>query len=204
LHETAIDELTSRQRTETRLLAEYEACRLSCEQYQNQSLQHIERCRTLEDAQGQMINETNQFRSQLAVTSQLAKDQATHIIDLERRLMQANELIKTASQRQVSLEQQLRDIQLTSQKNSSTFDDQMKHQEEQLTERDNRIHTLEVSNNLLRDEIKSLQGNYEHLTSVSFVKEQAMETLQTELNQCRTENESVRINHQIHELTKQE
>ncbi len=68
--------------------------------------------------------EENRLRSQLAVTIQFAKDQASQIVDLERRLMQANDIAKKSHERQLFLEQQLRDSTLTSEKHLKSLQGQ--------------------------------------------------------------------------------
>jgi chromosome segregation ATPase len=95
---------------------QYGVYRSLSNEYQRESLEYAQRCRTLENVHAKTLNELNQIRSQLNVTKQLTIDQATHIVDLERRLMKSNELIKTANQQKLSLEQQLRDLNLTFEK----------------------------------------------------------------------------------------
>jgi len=110
---------------ENKLRTEYDACRSLCSQYQAEALQFAERCRTLEDAHTQLTSESNQIRSQLAVTSQLSKDQATQLVDLERRLMQTSEALKTAGVRQIQLETQLRDSRLSTEKHQTSLQSQL-------------------------------------------------------------------------------
>ena len=180
-------ELSSRQRSESKLLAEYDACRALCEQYQNESLQSAERCRTLEDAQGQIVNETSQYRSQLAVTSQLIKDQATQIIDLERRLMQSNEQSKLANHRQATLEQILRDLRLTSEKHQMSAQGLAESQLKQIADQSERIQGLESSNASLKQEIKSLYGDNECLAQMSQRDKDLSQELQDQLQELREE-----------------
>ncbi|CAF0936499.1 unnamed protein product [Rotaria sordida] len=192
-HKTAIDELSSRQQLESKLRTEYDACRSLCNQYQAESLQYAERCRTLEDSHGKTLNETNQIRSQLAITSQLTKDQATQIIDLERRLMQSNELTKTSNQRQTLLEQQIRDFRLTAEKNQVLIQTHIDTYSKQSTQKDDEINALKITNNLLQEEINSLKINNESLSLVSKQDNELTQTLQNELDQLyeqrRIENE---------------
>ncbi|CAF3170317.1 unnamed protein product [Rotaria socialis] len=185
-HKVAIDTLSSREQLESKLRAEYDKCRSLCNQYQTESLQHAERCCTVEDSLARVSNEANQIRSQLAITSQLAKDQATQIVDLQRRLMQADELSKSANQRQALLEQQLRDLRLTSEKNQTQLDAYAK----QITEKDEQIIDLQTNNNLLQEKSSSLKADYES----SVIAGKRNEELQRQIDQLseehRIENES--------------
>ncbi|CAM4942623.1 unnamed protein product [Rotaria socialis] len=185
-HKVAIDTLSSREQLEYKLRAEYDKCRSLCNQYQTESLQHAERCCTVEDSLARVSNEANQIRSQLAITSQLAKDQATQIVDLQRRLMQADELSKSANQRQALLEQQLRDLRLTSEKNQTQLDAYAK----QITEKDEQIIDLQTNNNLLQEKSSSLKADYES----SVIAGKRNEELQRQIDQLseehRIENES--------------
>ena len=194
-HNAAIAELSSRQRSESKLVAEYDQCRAQCEQYQTEALQHAERCRTLEDAQGQILTEANQYRSQLAVTSQLIKDQATQIIDLERRLMQSSDLSKSSNQRQAVLEQQLRDLRLTSEKYQMSAQAQLESQTAQIAEQAERIQQLELANASLKEQIKSLYGDNEALAVMSKRDQDYARDLEEQLDelreQHRIENEAV-------------
>ncbi|CAF2265531.1 unnamed protein product [Rotaria magnacalcarata] len=185
-HKTAIDELSSRQQLESKLRAEYDKCRSLCNQYQTESLQHAERCRTSEDSHARVLNEANQIRSQLAITSQLTKDQATQIIDLQRRLMQADELSKSANQRQALLEQQLRDLSLTSEKNQKQLDTYAK----QITEKDEQIIALQTTNNLLQEESNSLKADYKSSVIVGKRNEELQQQIDQLSEQHRIENES--------------
>jgi hypothetical protein len=69
--------------------------------------------------------EENRLRAQLAITTQFAMDQASQIVDLERRLIQANDLAKKSNERQLLLEQQLRDFTLTSEKHLRSLQGQL-------------------------------------------------------------------------------
>ncbi|CAF2418933.1 unnamed protein product [Rotaria sp. Silwood2] len=192
-HKTAIDELSLRQQSESKLHTEYDACRSLCNQYQAESLQHAERCRTLEDSHAKALNETNQIRSQLAITSQLTKDQATQIIDLERRLMQSNELTKTSNHRQTLLEQQVRDLRLISEKSQASIQTQIDTYLKQVTQKDDEINALKTINNSLHEEINSLKLDNESLSLASKQDKELAQTLQQRLDQLseqhRLENE---------------
>jgi hypothetical protein len=195
-HKIAIGELSSRQQSELKLRNEYDACRSLCAQYQSECLQHAERCRTLEDAHTQVLNDAKQIRSQLAVTSQLTKDQATQVIDLERRLMQSNELSKTANQRQSLLEQQLRDLRLTSEKHQISSQAQLDNYSKQVAEKDEHINKLQADNDLLKDEIHSLQANNELSQELQQQLDQLREQhrLENELKQNEIESLQTQIN----------
>jgi chromosome segregation ATPase len=185
-HKAAVEELTSRQRSESKLRTDYEACVALCSQHQAESVQHAERCVALENNNKQIMSEATQVRSQLAVTSQLAKDQATQIICLERRLMQSEELIKSSNQRQVLLEQQIRDLRLTHEKHQMSIQGQINEYKRKISE----INALETANNLLQEEIKLLSEENERL----IITTEKDKELQQEIDQLhehhRIENES--------------
>jgi hypothetical protein len=143
----------------------------------------------LETAHNHILSDTNQIRSQLAVTSQLTKDQATQIIDLERRLMQSNELLKTSSQRQALLEQQLRDLRLTSEKHQLSMQGQLDEQSKQAIQREDQIIALESINNLLKEELNSLKVDNEYLSSIAKQDKDLAEELHRKYQE---ENEMVR------------
>jgi ABC-type phosphate transport system auxiliary subunit len=143
----------------------------------------------LETAHNHILSDTNQIRSQLAVTSQLTKDQATQIIDLERRLMQSNELLKTSSQRQALLEQQLRDLRLTSEKHQLSMQGQLDEQSKQVIQREDQIIALESINNLLKEELNSLKADNEYLSSMAKQDKDLAEELHRKYQE---ENEMVR------------
>jgi len=155
-------------------------------------MEHAERCRVLEAAQAHILSDANQTRSQLAVTSQLTKDQATQIIDLERRLMQSNELSKTSNQRQALLEQQLRDLRLTSEKYQLSMQGQLDEQSKQAIQREDQIIALESINNLLKEELNSLKADNEYLSSISKQDKDSVEQLQELHRKYQEENEMVR------------
>jgi len=146
----------------------------------------------LETAHNHILSDTNQIRSQLAVTSQLTKDQATQIIDLERRLMQSNELSKTSNQRQALLEQQLRDLRLTSEKYQLSMQGQLDEQSKQAIQREDQIIALESINNLLKEELNSLKADNEYLSSISKQDKDSVEQLQELHRKYQEENEMVR------------
>jgi len=155
-------------------------------------MEHAERCRVLEAAQAHILSDASQIRSQLAVTSQLTKDQATQIIDLERRLMQSNELSKSSNQRQALLEQQLRDLRLTSEKQQLSMQGQLDEYSKQAIQHQNQIIAFETTNNLLKEEINSLKADNEYLSSIAQQNKDLVEQLQQLKEQHQKENEMVR------------
>lgn len=178
---------------ESNLRAQFDTCQKLCEQYQSDSLRHAERSRTLEDAHAQVSNDATQLRSQLAVTSQLTKDQATQIIALERQLMQSNELAKVSNQRQLSLEQQLRDLRFTSEKHQLSTEGQLKECAKLIQQKTNQLETLEKDNQSLREEIDSLRADNERLTEQTEADKSTIKDLSEELSTKHAEYEAVRI-----------
>ncbi|UJR32918.1 hypothetical protein I4U23_020379 [Adineta vaga] len=188
-HQRAIDELLSRQKFELNLRAELDACQKLCTKYQGDSLENAERCRTLEETYTQMSNDANQLRSQLAVTSQFAKDQATQIINLERQLIQSNELAKTSNQRQTTLEQQIRDLRLTSEKHHLSMEGQLIQSNELAKTSNQREATLEQQIRDLR-----LTSEKHHLSMEGQLNEYSQQIKQQaeHIHALETENEAIK------------
>jgi hypothetical protein len=182
-NKTALDELSSRQQSEIKLRSDYDACRALCNKYQSEVSEFVDRCRILEEAQASSLADTNQARSQLAVTTQLAKEQATQVIDLERRLMQANEVYKTSTQRQTLLEQQLRDSRLASEKNQLNMQTQIEDYIKQTVQSQDQIHALETTNNLLKDELNTVKNDNEYLLTITKQEKDANDELKQKLQQ---------------------
>ena len=178
---------------ESNLRVQFDTCQKLCEQYQSDSLRYAERSRTLEDAHAQVSNDAAQLRSQLAVTSQLTKDQATQIIGLERQLMQSNELAKASNQRQLSLEQQLRDLRLTSEKHQLSTEGQLNEYKTLIKQNTDQIETLAKDNNSLREEVNSLRANNGRLAEQSEADKATIKDLTEQLDRQHAENEAVRI-----------
>lgn len=82
----------------------------------NECLQNADRCRTLEDTNAKHLEEIARMRSQMNALTQFTIGQASKIVDLERRLIQADQLLKKSNEEKLALEQRLRDLQLTSEK----------------------------------------------------------------------------------------
>jgi chromosome segregation ATPase len=192
LRKVAVDELSARQQAEAKLRTEYDASRSLCSQFQAEAAQHADRCRTLEEAQAHILTDTNQIRSRLAVTSQLTKEQATQIVDLERRLMQSDDLSKTSNQRQALLEQQIRDLRLTSDKYQMAMQNQVEYSK-QNAQREDQMNALETANNLLKEELTSVKADNECLTLMAKQEKDLVEDLRQQLGQLkekhREENE---------------
>lgn len=186
-HRNALDELEARKQTQEKILEEFEKIRLLSEEYHRDALQYAERCRTLEDAQTKLGQEATQTRSQLAVTSQLVKDQATQIIDLEHRLMQSSEIMKTTNQRLTTAEQQARDQKLTAEKRLLSLEGEnqhLKNENQRLIEEnhelimkiENQRETVEQS----RRQLERSDGDYS--AAVNQIKE-----LQKQIDEARAE-----------------
>jgi hypothetical protein len=192
-HKVAIDELASRKSLEAKLRIEHDACRALCNQYQSESLQFAERCRTLEDSHTKLTNEANQLRSQLSTAAQLTDEQVTKIVEIEKRLLQSNELLKSAQQYQLKLEQQLRDVHLTTEKHHLSMQAQLDAYTKQSSQQENQIHALETANSLLKEELNSIKSDNKFLLSMTKQDKMVTKELQQhidELNeQYRLENE---------------
>lgn len=191
-----IDELSNRQRIEGKLRTEYDACRSLCHQYQSESLQNAERCRTLEESNAQLSHEVNKIRSQLSATTQLTDEQNLQILDFEKRLIQSNELLKSAHQYQAQLEQQLRDVRLTTEKYQISMQAQLDAYTKQASQQENQIHALESANHLLKDELNTMKTDNTFLLTMAKQDKQITQELQREIEELneehRLENEEVR------------
>lgn len=159
-------------------------------------MQHAQRCQTLEEAPVQLAHENNLLRSQLAVTLQLTKDQATQIIDLERRLMQSNELSKTSNQRHTLLEQQLRDLRLTTEKHQLSMQAQLSAYLQQTAGQTHEIQTLESANLALKEELMACREKNDRLLAASQQDKELEREVRQQLDQIHeqysVENASVR------------
>ncbi len=160
-------------------------------------MEYADRCRTLEEAQAKILYDINQVRNQLTVQSQFTKDQATQIVELERRIIQSDELNKTSNQRQATLERQLRDYRLTVEKHEMSMQGQLEEFSRLKIQQEDQIRALETANQLLKEEILSLKADNECLILKSNQDKDLVEDLQQQLHalqeQKRHENESVRI-----------
>jgi len=68
------------------------------------------------------------------------------------------------NQRQIQLEQQLRDTRLTSDKHQINMQAQLDAYSKQCSQQDNQINALETANNLLKNELNLLQDENTNLT----------------------------------------
>jgi hypothetical protein len=187
-HKTVIDEITYHQQLEAKLRSEYDASQSLCNQYQAELAQYADRCRILEETQAKIVHEASQVRNQLAVQSQFTKDQATQIVDLERRLMQSDELSKSSNQRQVLLEQQMRDFRLTAEKYQLSMQGQLEEFEKQTTQRDDQINALNTTNQLFKEELVSIKSDNECLVLKSNEEKELIQELQQQLDQEREQH----------------
>ncbi|CAF1394300.1 unnamed protein product [Adineta steineri] len=208
-HKTAIDELSSRQQLETNLRSQFDACQSLCAQYKADSLQHAQRCQTLENGRTQLETEANQLRSRLAVTTQLVQDQATQITGLERQLMQSNESALTSSQRHAMLEQQMHEILITAEKHQKTIEAQLNAYSKQVAQQTEHIERLENTNDLLQEELASIKADNEHLKTISKHDNDLTDGLQQQLDLVLIENESTKnemesLRNQLDEMNAQQ
>jgi len=187
-HKATIDELATRQRLETKLRTEYDGCRSLCNQYQSEALQFAERCRALEDSNTQLSNEANKLRSQISMTTQITEEQKLQILDFEKRLLQSNESLKTANQYQTQLEQQLRDLRLTTEKYQKSMQGQLDAYVKQSSQQENQILALESANNLLKDELNSIKNDNAFLLTMAKQDKQLTKELQQQIKDLNEEH----------------
>ncbi|CAF3272882.1 unnamed protein product [Rotaria sp. Silwood2] len=181
-HKVAIDELSSRQRLEAKLRKEYDVCRTLCNQYQTESLQFAERCRILEDLNTQLSNEEDKLLSELSIKTKLNEEQSIQMTDYEKRLLQSNELLKAANKYQSQLEQQLRDLRLTTEKYQMSMQGQIDAYTKQASQQENQIHALETANSLLKEELNSVKTDNTFLLTMAKQDKQLTNELQQQIN----------------------
>ncbi|CAF1411568.1 unnamed protein product [Adineta steineri] len=181
-HKATIDELSTRQHLEAKLRAEYDTCQALCSQYQSESLHFAERYRTFEDSNAQLSNEVTKLRSQLSISTQLTNEQLVQIKDFEKRLLQSNELLKSANQYKNQLEQQLRDLRLTTEKYQISMQAQLDAYTKQSSQQENQINALETANSLLKDELNSLKADNTFLLTMANDDKQLIKDLQKKIN----------------------
>jgi hypothetical protein len=126
----------------------------------------------------QLSNESNKLRSQLSITTQLTEEQQLQILDFEKRLLQSNESLKSAHQYQNQLEQQLRDLRLTTEKYQISMQAQLDAYTKQASQQENQIHALESSNCLLKDELNSMKTDNTFLLTMAKQDKQLNKELQ--------------------------
>ena len=191
-HKTTIDELASRQRIEEKLRSEFEASTNLCLQYQNESLRFAERCRALEDSHTQLTAEHNRLRSQLASSNQLVDEQTIQIVELEKSLINSNEALKTSAQYQNQLEQQLRDLRLSTEKYQKSIQNQLDAFTKQASQQENQIHALQTANSLLKEELKTVNDDKTFL--LTMIEEDKLQSkgFHDEIQQVQMENVEVR------------
>jgi hypothetical protein len=110
--------------------------------------------------------------------------------------MQSSELSKSSNQRQTLLEQQLRDLRLTSEKQQVSMQAQLDEYLKQNIQREDQINALETMNSLLKEELNSVKNDNESLLLASEQDKDLRQELQQQLEklqeQYREENELVR------------
>ena len=153
-----------------------------CSQYQEESLQFAERCRALEDSSTQLSNETNKLRSQLSIAKQYTEEQQLQILEFEKRLLQSNESLKSAHQYQAQVEQQLRDLRLTTEKCQITMQAELDAYTKQASQQENQIHALESANHLLKDELNAVKTDNTLLSAMAKQDKKTAKDLQEHIN----------------------
>ncbi|CAF2133636.1 unnamed protein product [Rotaria magnacalcarata] len=181
-HKATIEELSSRQRSETKLRREYDACRSLCNQYQTEAKQFAERSRALEDLNIKLSDERNQLSSHFSSTMKLNEEQAIEINDLKKHVSDSDELLKAANQYQCQLEQQLRDLRLTAEKYRIAMQGQIDAYAKQASQQVNQIHALESVNNLLKEELNTVKADNTFLLTMAKQDKQLTNELQQQMD----------------------
>lgn len=182
-HKATIEELSTRQRLEAKLRAEYDACRALCNQYQSEALQFAERCRVVEETNAKLSTENNRLRSQMTMSKQLVEEQNVQILDLEKHLSESSDALKAANQYQTQLEQQLRDLRLTNEKYQLSMQGQVDIYTKQISQQEDQLHALESANSLLKEELNSMKNDNIFLVSMTKQDKHVAKELQQEIQQ---------------------
>lgn len=190
-HKATINELAARKQLEEKLRTEHDACLILCNQYKDESLQFAERCRELEEAKDELENDYARLQSQTLANVQVKNEQLAKINDLEKRLAKSTDLVKTANQYQLQLEQQLRDLHLTSEKYQKSIQGQIEAYNKQAAQQENQIHALESANSLLKDELQSIKADNTFLLAMAKEDKQLIKDLQDQIDLINQENRGV-------------
>jgi chromosome segregation ATPase len=118
------------------------------------------------------------LRAQVSACTQLTNVQLAQIKALENRLLQSNELLKTANQAQLQLEQQLRDLRLTSEKHQMSMQARIDAFIKQVSQQDNQINASESAKSLLKEELDSVTADNQSLLERSKEDKQLIKDLQ--------------------------
>ena len=115
--------------------------------------------------------------------------------DLEKNLMESNELLKMATQQQTQVEQRIRDLHQTAEKYQVSMQAQMDAYVKQSCQQENQIHALETANSLLKEELKSAKADNIFLLAMTREDKTLSEEMQRHIvdltAQYRTKNEQV-------------
>ncbi|CAF0738659.1 unnamed protein product [Adineta ricciae] len=190
-HKATINELAARKQLEEKLRTEHDTCLVLCNQYKDESIQFAERCRTLEEANDELAKDIARLQSQALATVQVKNEQLAKINDLEKRLAKSTDLVKTANQYQLQLEQQLRDLHLTSEKYQKSIQGQIEAYNKQSAQQENQIHALESANSLLKDELQSVKADNTFLLAMAKEDKQLIKELQEQIDLINQENRGV-------------
>lgn len=163
----ANSDLIACQENEARLRTECETCRIQCDQYKNEVDQQLKQCRELEENHAKILGETDQFRHQVATSEQAFRDSQMQLADLERHLSQANETNKSLTQRHTLLEQQIRELHITADKQQLNMRTQTDEYNRQIEQREDQIKALQETNHLCQEELNSIKINNEELVEIS-------------------------------------
>lgn len=200
-HKQTIDELNSRQRIEAKLRAEYETSVELCHQYQNESLRFAERCRDLEETHSHLKTELHRFRTQLSSSNQLVDEQTIQIVELEKSLIASNEALKISHQQQNHLEQQIRDLRLSTEKYQMNLQCKLEAFAKQASQHENQIHALETANNLLKNELKTVNDDKTFL--LTMIEEDKLQAKQSQDEIQKLQMEKLEAQKQIENLRRE-
>lgn len=188
-------DLTTCQQIEAELRAECEKYRSQCDQYKTEIDELSKNCQQFEENQTKVFAETNQFRRQLATSEETFHNQQLKLAELERRLLEANETNATLTQRHSLLEQQIRELRASSDKQQLNVRTQVDEYNRQVEQRENQLKALQEANRLYQQELNTIKSTNENLSDNSQQDKILVQQLQNELEQYREygqqENEKV-------------
>lgn len=160
-----IVELETLQATENRLQEENAEIRRISDEYKTESGVNVERCSTLEKDAAELNKQLETVRNQYEQTSRFIQEQATTIVELQRRLVEVEEQDTMMKRQQTLIEQELRDFQLTSEKTRRSLEGRFESQAEEILAARRSATELEEANKKLEEEVRNLMETKEEIES---------------------------------------
>jgi chromosome segregation ATPase len=127
------------------------------------------------------------LRSQLSITTEVTDAQLIQINDLEQRLLQSSESLKSANEYRSQLEKQLSDLRLTTEKYQTSTQAQIDAYAKHASQQENQINALETANSLLKEELNSVKADNAFLLTMAKEDKQLTKELQQQIHELNEE-----------------